>query len=220
MKTVQLVATEAAIQAYFPGARSPQPGAKPGIMSAGFPVDPAQCKTALGRWLAETIPTTRFDDDAHRVRIGLPHTEEGLHVLEFFRGVLADPFSGSISSKDQLDAFHRKVEQWLKRRRTFNEAYGDESFRYRAIDFAWPVFGSRAVEAAATPEQYFDACALQIRQTGGVILWAGLQTQRLPESIARTMAGNRGLELLKKHGWSCPPCEQDDGVPVTAASSD
>lgn len=219
MKTVELVATEAAIKAHFPGARSPNPGAKPGIMSADFPVNPAGCKTALGRWLAETVLTTRFDDDAHLVRIGLPQTEEGLHVLEFFRGVIGDPRSGSISSLAELDVFHGKVEQWLKSRRAVNAMYGNEVFRYRAIYFEWPVYGSRAVEAAATPEEYFDACAQQIRQTGGVILWAGLSKKRLPQSIARTMSGNRGLELLEKHGVACSD-EQAVGFPATATNSD
>jgi hypothetical protein len=166
-------------------------------MSAAFPIDPAACRTALGRWLAETIKTTRFDDDASRCVIVTPYTEEGLQAKDFLSKLLARSSTVALRSSEDMQRLHRELQEWMEERGRYLAAYGDDLFRYRVMDFAWPVFGSRAAGGAGSPEDYFDACAKAIRETNGVIRWAGLSRATLPESLARTMANNGGLALLK-----------------------
>jgi hypothetical protein len=168
-------------------------------MSAAFPVDPVACKTALGRWLAEHIHTTRFDDDASRCVIVTPYTEEGLHARAFLSKLIAQPTTSALRSTADMQRLHDQMKVWLDERQRFLKTYGDDLFRYRVIDFAWPVFGSRAAGSAASPEEYFDACAKQIRETNGVIRWAGLSRATLPPTLAATMANNSGLLLLRAY---------------------
>lgn len=198
-KTVELVATEQAIQNAFPGASAARPGAVPGIMSAAFPIDPASCRTALGRWLAEHITTTRFDDDASKCVIITPYTEEGLHARDFLSKLIAKPSTWALRSSDDVQRLHKELRGWIEGRERVMAVYGEELFRYRVIDFAWPVFGSRAAGSAASAEEYFDTCARAIRETNGVIRSAGINRAKLPESIAATMANNGGLALLRAY---------------------
>ena len=79
MKTVEVVATAKVIQSYFPGARS---GSR--VARANIPLRESP-RTAFGRWLAENIPTTSFDDDLSLIFIQLPFTEHDLEIHEFAR---------------------------------------------------------------------------------------------------------------------------------------
>ena len=198
MRTVNLVATEATIQRFFHGSPKANPASKPGIMSADFPVVPETCKTALGRWLADVIVTTRFDDDASNCSILLPATEQGLHFREFGEHLQR---KREIRSIEEAERALREVEAWVQKQRNLAKVYGETTCRYRVIQFSWPVFGSAAAHGADTPEGYFDLCAGQIRSTGGVILKAGLGSDQPPESIVRTMASKSGGgdALLKRY---------------------
>lgn len=192
---VTLVATEAMIQQYHSGARSPHTSAKPGIMSAEFPVDPAACKTKLGAWLASTIRTTRFDDDLSLCRIVLPATEFGLHVRD-----LAARLHGfhQVGTAEQAEMVFQLLSEWTEQQRKTLKVYEQHAFMYRTMQFEWPVFGSARAAGATTPEAYFDECAGQIRKTGGVILNAGLRVVP-PESLVASMANGRGGELLQAY---------------------
>jgi len=196
MHTVQLVATQAMIQRYFPDARNPAPGAKPGIMSAEFPIHRESCRTALGRWLGGVILSTRFDDDASKCTILLPATEQGLQFSELGERLMRKKEIVSTAEAERLFA---EIEAWIGKQRSIAKVYGESTCDYRTYQFPWPVFGSAASGDAKTPEDYFDACAGQIRATGGVILQAGISGSEPPASIQRTMAPkNGGGDVLLK----------------------
>lgn len=188
MQAVNLVATEARLreQGFEPR--------RPGAASAPFPIDPDRCTSALGAWLAREISTTRFDDDASRCCLVLPSTEAGLHLAEMgerlsrLKDIGPAAFSGLLA----------ELARWIRDQRKRLDIYGDAMFRLRTVDYRWPVYGSSAAEGADTPEQYFDFCARAIRKTGGVVIWAGLRQSRPPESLLRTMANGRGLDLLRR----------------------
>ncbi len=184
-KTVDLVATSETVQRYFPEAAN-----RTGILSAPFPIDASACRTALGRWLAETIHSTRFDDDASRCAILLPHTHFGLSVRD-----LGERISREYKAADSLDDADRAfdaLDRWISEQRKILKAYGPTQLQYCIEQYRWPVFGSTAAEGADTPEAYFDRCASAIRATGGVILRAGLSNAEPPASLVRTMAAKNG----------------------------
>lgn len=192
---VTLVATEAMIQQYHPSARRPHVSAKPGIMSAEFPVDPAACQTKLGAWLAGTIHTTRFDDDLSQCRIVLPATEFGLHVRDLAERLRA---CQQVHTLDQTELVFQLLADWTEQQRKSLKVYERHAFTYRTTHFEWPVFGSARAGGAATPEAYFDECAGQIRKTGGVIIDAGMRDVP-PSSLIESMANGRGSQLLRAY---------------------
>lgn len=195
MKTVNLVATIPMVQRYFPGT-TPRTGYRPDVMSADFPIAPERCKTALGRWLAEKILTTRFDDDASRCVIAVPATELGLHFRSLAERLMQ---MQEIRSAEEAERSFEEIERWLEKTRRIAKVYGSANYKYRTFQFQWPVFGSLTVKEAVIPEDYFDACARKIRVTGGVIVAAGLDRESPPESITCTLAANRGTEILRQY---------------------
>jgi hypothetical protein len=197
-RTVSLIATIDFIKKYFPDRyREPSPGCKAGIMSAPFPIDPSACTTALGRWLAEHICTTRSDDDGSWCSILLPATEMGLTFRELGEQLLQRQQADFAETERVLTM----IENWTKRQRQIIAGYGAAPFSYRVIHFLWPVFGSLRVRDATTPEGYFDACARQIRSLGGVVLAAGLSRKGPPNSLVDTMArrSGGGIALLRRY---------------------
>lgn len=188
-RTVNLVATPEFIRQFHPEARDPRPNAKPGIMSAPFPIVPETCRTALGRWLAENIITTRFDDDASSCAVLLPATEMGLHVRECGERLMR---AQALPNAAEAEELFQRLEAWIAQQRKVIAGCGRLAFQYRVIQFQWPVCGSAAADGAKTPEDYFDVCARLIRTTGGVIVRAGLEGAALPEGLARTMASKAG----------------------------
>lgn len=194
-RTVNLVATVAAIRQYFPAACAPRLNYRQDVMSADFAINLERCQTTLGRWLAGCIYTTRGDDDASLCKILLPATEEGLH-LRALREWLAQ--YDELSANDAQEVFH-ELERRIEYRRRVIAGYGAGAFTYRTVQFEWPVFGETATVSATTPETYFDECARGIRRLGGIILEAGLSRVAPPQSLTRTMAGGHGLELLARH---------------------
>lgn len=197
-RTVTLVATPETINRYHPGAMQPtEPGINPGPVSAIFPIDFAECKTALGRWLAEHVQTTKFDDHGNIVKLVIPMTEEGLHIKELAKKLAQQQ---RVESAAEAEAVYAGLEKWAYERRNVLAAYGSALFAYRVIEFSWPVFGSRAASGAETPEAYFDLCAKMMRTTGGVILKTGFG-EVPPDSLLNSMASDvgGGLALLAKH---------------------
>lgn len=184
-KTVDLVATSETVQRYFPDAAN-----RTGVLSAPFPIVPETCRTQLGRWLAEHIHTTRFDDDASRCSILLPHTHFGLSVRDLGERISRD--YRAADSLDDADRAFDALERWVSEQRKILKAYGPTQLQYCIEQYRWPVFGSAAAEGANTPEAYFDLCASAIRATGGVILRAGLSNAEPPASLVRTMAAKHG----------------------------
>ncbi|MBE0548552.1 MAG: hypothetical protein IH627_13075 [Rubrivivax sp.] len=168
MNTVNLVATVPTIKRLLPeqfAKRYAQhlvdsPEWTPnGPISADFPLDPSNCKTEFGRWLAETINTTRFDDDFSRLTVTLGVSEEDLHVREALERFGAC----RIRNARDFERFQTQVRTWLESREKNVRMIGDFCFHPRAWTFQWPVFGSASAREAATPEEFFDMCAGHIR---------------------------------------------------------
>lgn len=164
-----------------------------GPNSLNYEVEPERCTTQLGAWLATHIDSTRFEDGGSRCSVVLPCTEEGLRVLDLANKL---PAYKQIQSPSEAEELYTMLEGWIEERRGKLEMYGDDLFGFRVIEFEWPVFGSKAADQVKTPEAYFDCCAKQIRDLGGVILKAGVNSTELPESIAQTMADGKGMQLL------------------------
>lgn len=183
-KTVNLVATSETIKRYFPDAQS-----KSGVMSASFPISPGNCRTALSRWLAENVLSTRFDDDASACSIVHPATEQGLHVRDLGKRLME---CSQVRSADEAERIFADIEAWVSRQRHLIQVYGKHPFQLRVTRFQWPVFGAAAAEGAQTPEAFFDVCAGQIRATGGAIVSVGMSGVRPPQSLLRTMASKAG----------------------------
>lgn len=160
MKTVSLVATVGVVRKFFPDAHTPGPTAKPGILSAPFPVVPSACKSHFGAWLAERYSTTRRDDDLSILRIELPATEEELQVREFAQSLQRTP----VMTAGAAALLHESILKWVGERKKHIAAYGDACFRRRIVNFDWPVFGSAAGGGFEMPEEYFDFCAMVIRK--------------------------------------------------------
>ena len=179
MRTVSLVATPDAIRKYFPDARDPRPLAKQGIMSADFPLNPSACRSKFGRWLAERVATTRFDDDLSVLSVHLPHTEEDIHV----RNYAARLSVSAVRTEGDVKALHAQMLAWIEERRKVIAAYGDSCFRHRTVPFQWPVYGSAACREAETPEQYFDLCARMIRQMNPSLVRLFSSGETPPESF-------------------------------------
>lgn len=197
MKKVTLVATEDRLLADFPAQFRPaKPGTNPGILSAEYEVDPNACATKLGRWLAETVITTRFDSLLSSCSILLPQTAEGCVVRDLAERLMQRQ---SIANEVEAERLYVDIEDWIAERRTAIEVLGSYAFRNRVIAYKWPVFGAVAAENASTPEAYFDICAKQIRMTGGVILSVG--SFALPASLVKTMAekSGGGDNLIARH---------------------
>lgn len=191
MKTVKLVATAVTIKRLFPKEFHTRYGNNlmhnsewmpDGPVSADFPIDPNDCKSKFGRWLAETIPTTRFDDDFSTLRLTLRATEEDLHVQEAFERLGAM----RIRCKEDFQTFQRHLQDWLKERRSFFEMYGDSLFKPRIISFQWPVFGSADCREASTPPEFFDLCAARIRALKPAAVTHFATKAEPPESLQLT----------------------------------
>ena len=197
--TVTLVATIERVRQDFPSIKyTPRKNSRSGIVLVAYPINPGNCKTALGRWLAERILTTHFNDDASECIVLLPATEIGLHFKDCGEHLARHR---EIRTAADAERLFTSLQDWIAKKKKIVALGGAHSFHYRTIEFQWPVYGSTVAGNAETPEAYFDVAARQIRQTGGVILRAGLLRERLPDSIASTMVQNAcdGVELLRRH---------------------
>lgn len=159
-----------------------------GLIFEQYSINPLNCQTKLGRWLADVIDSTLFDDDSSKCSIILPFTEEGIQIRDFARQLTKYQ---SMRNLADLRSLHAKIDAWLSQRQEATRA--DKTlFRHRVINFKWPVFGSHAAENARTPEQYFDVCADQIMRTGGVIRHAGNHQIEPPAELIKLMANDIG----------------------------
>jgi hypothetical protein len=150
-------------------------------MSARFEVDPEKCTSKFGRWLAERVTTTRFDDDRATLSVTLRATEEDLHVRELAQRIS----STSVRDADDAERLHQLLLKWVEKRRGVIACFGEHCFTPRTIDFAWPVYGSAMAEHLDTVEAYFDLCAKRIRglRPARVRLWNG---EEPPEALQVT----------------------------------
>ena len=164
---VNLVATDALLEKKFGELPAHRVNAVPGIRSAPFDFDPAQCRSSLSRWLAENIKTTRFDDDLSILHIQLQQTEEGLH----FRALGEKLLKANPTSETQSIELLSSLEKWIETRKKYHAAYGDACFEKRTVQFAWPVIGSHAVGGVEEPAAYFDLCAAQIKAMSPVSVY-------------------------------------------------
>ena len=168
-----LMATEAMVRRHHPDFRGVRPGCAPGICSADFRVDLSQCRTALGRYLADKIATTRREDDASRVRVQLPENAAGHYLCAIGERM-------SRSRNLTAAGLARGIEEaraQLAELEAVHAMHGEGLFWPRVVDYEWPVFGSIAGGRASgvdTAEAYFDLCARAIRSLGGKILSVGI----------------------------------------------
>jgi len=126
-----------------------------GPVSADFPIDPSRCQTKVGRWLAETVCTTRFDDDFHRLRLTSSTTEEEMKTRAAFERFMRF----SITNLADFERLQAELHEWLLERKGVVHVHGNRCFSVCSFDFSWPVFGSTAVKSVQVPEEYFDMCA-------------------------------------------------------------
>ncbi len=166
--TVELITTAATVSRLLPGRHSKHQvsrhasalGHHPrGPVFAEFPVDPTACTTELGRWLAETVCTTRGDDDFSRLSLTLRVSEEDLHVRDAFERFGRH----SIRTQADFERFHAQMQAWLAERKKTVKVFGGNSFKLRVSDYRWPVFGAGTSADSTTPESYFDVCAGNIQ---------------------------------------------------------
>jgi hypothetical protein len=201
--TRTLTSTLARIDADFPSGEPHSNGlwhSIPGIMSAPYQVDLDIIKTKLGRFLAEHTSTTRRDDDDSSISLLSPWTVGDAEINEIASNAQMTQPSGLSAHKGQTLARLARLRAEIDRveARVRTAAPGGHWDILRVISYDWPVFGSRRIPDAATPEAFYDACARDIRSAGAILLSAGMRHVPLPDGIAQTMAGGRGLQLLRK----------------------
>jgi len=185
MSLVTLVANEKAIRNYFPLSDKV-------IASADFPIDPKHCTTKLGCWLAEKIQTTKFDDDASICQICLPQTTMDFRIASICQSMQQGNIHNLEQLNQRIDLFQRRISEAYE----FVKAFGKCEFAYCVQEFKWPIFSG---DIHNSPEDYFDKCAKQIRETNGIIISCGFDNEMPPESITRTMNGGNGLMLLENY---------------------
>jgi hypothetical protein len=139
-------------------------------LCATYSVAPLKCKTKLGKWLAQTIESTKFSDPESQCHIALPSTVEGAKVTEFAERIGKHK---SISSVEDAENLYLEIYQWIEWRRSEISSDFKTLFSRQIIQFKWPVYGSAASGYANSVEEYFDNCARQINRTGGVIYSVG-----------------------------------------------
>lgn len=198
MKIVTLSTTLKRVRRDLPSFEySSQRVSQPGVVSYDYDIVPEKCTTELGRWLAEHISTTCRKDDASICLVLLPATELGMHFKKRI-----EQLTRCVELRTKVDAegVLIRLENWVAEQRQQIRLSSALCFRYRIVEYDWPVYGSAAAEGAESPEAYFDVVGRQIQKTGGVILCAGLSQDRLPCSIAETMAQDAGggLALLRR----------------------
>ena len=188
-ETVELTATRKAVRRYFPERQVTST-----VLRAKFPIDPKNCASELGQWLATHVRTTRFDDDASECWVILPYTEAGLFFKEWGDALLRRT---SARTQAEVEKTLNDLSGVIEHLRRVMKCFPIQTLLcQRKFSYCWPVFGHLAT-AGMTPEAYFDYCAQDILSTGGVIEYAGLFRTPLPENLARTMAQGAGLGLLK-----------------------
>jgi len=117
---VTLVAAIDRLQRDFPGNINLYAGGR-GILSGVYQVNPSACRTALGGWLAATVQTTLFVDDAARCSLLLNATEEGLHVRALAERLLTDQVILSLADAERV---YQQLEHWVADRRAYQASYG------------------------------------------------------------------------------------------------
>lgn len=187
---ITLVATPGAIRANFPDLAATPRG---GVVTMEFYIEPADCQTKLGRWLAENVASTDGLDPRSEVRLLFPETVEGSHMAAMGKR-LQEAAEADVLGALQLLA---EVAEWVEQRRC---AIRDEStsFNYRIERFRWPVFGGKSTKTTYT-QTYFDVCARYLRDTGAVILSVGRERKRLPHDLSHTMANGHGHFILNRY---------------------
>ena len=189
-QTIELTATREAVLRYFPNQQVTS-----AVSRASFPIDPKNCASELGQWLATQVSTTHVEDDASHCEVVLPYTEAGLFFKEWGDVLLRQTSPHTQADVEKtLNDLSRAIENLRSVLRCLPK---QTLLCQRKVLYSWPVFGDRTT-ARMTPEAYFDYCAQDILSTGGVIAYAGLDKTPLPEHLARTMAQGAGLALLNK----------------------
>lgn len=179
MKTVNLVASISTINRWFPDHTHQFTSA---ICSADFPITPEKCQTKFGRWLAERICTTRFDDDLSTLVLVNSKTDADMVVHNMAENLKLQTFR----TKSDMDRLLTRLRDWCEKQEKFDAVYGDSLYKHSSTTFHWPVFGSSAASNAQSPEEYFDKCAGLIRSMKPKRVYVFHSNEEVPESFGVT----------------------------------
>lgn len=173
------------------------------VPSIRLPVTPAICATPLGRFLAETIGSTRRNNPASAVRILNPETHAGKMLAAAIRewnDRLEHPASRNLRSADALEAVIASITRRVFQVGTIATSDpGGAPFKTSIGEFEWPVLGSRAAGEIEIPEMFFDFCARKIIDSGGIVVSAGAHGVRPEDDVIKPMARGYGLAILRQH---------------------
>ena len=151
------------------------------MASAKFRVNPDNCRTKLGRWLADNICTTRFDDDFSNLNLVLDVSNAELEAKE-----LAELIKDTkIRDREAWDDLGVHINAFIEKRKQVIDMHGENCFALKTIQFAWPVYGCKTVAEAKTPEEYFDKCASMIRRLSPIKVYT--HATCVPDCIQRTI---------------------------------
>ena len=190
-RTVELVATKDVVLRYYPNR-----DVVSSVLTAQFPIQPGECETALGQWLASHVMTTHFDDDASNCLIVLPDSQASLYLSKMADDLRTHTCAGT---RRELESAAAYLASQLEDLRSLLRVFGARPIlSLQSMMYRWPVF-NRQKAFGMTPEGYFDYCATDIQRSGGVIEYVGLFRKPLPEELVKGMAGGRGAELLRRH---------------------
>ena len=162
MSTIELVATAEAILLYFPD-RLEDLKNNAGPHSADFPIDPAQCETALGSWLASTVTSTRFNKAGANCSLISQDEGFGTRLSLLCQRVELMSCSTVDAARRVLDTMAAWVEH--ERRCVETQSWQDASIS----KYKWPVFGSVASQSVHTPERYMDFCGRAMIAQGAIV---------------------------------------------------
>lgn len=149
------------------------------IISADFQVNPELCQSKFGKWLAERVFTTRFDDDLSLLAVTRRTTQMDRCLAELAQRIE----SSHCSSVQHFSSVKLQVEQWLDKKSREVEVYGDTFFEPIIEHFKWPVFGSAKAGGETSVEAYFDNCAKMIRGMTPAEVKFAVTRESPPESL-------------------------------------
>jgi len=192
--TIELTTSAARARRDNPGMLQAVGGNRP--VAIEYEVDRSRLSGKLAEFIADHIPTTRYDD-ASRLWIftGLAVADDlARHgVAGHFGPIRVEPPAalGSLSRyAEWLEATAKALLEQAERVRKLGRAYGDESSAH-VVQYRWPVFDERYEDAA----DYVNRCAGDIRSRG-IPFDVGLSRARPPEGLARSIRGPEGVSGL------------------------
>ena len=201
MKTVELSVTDrqAGRERTSPSCRTGS-----GRYSFLYDIDPNECSTKLGGWLASKIDTTEYGADGSRLELLFPYSHADWKAAEMMNDLkcyeVGQPVEGPAGTqmRGSLEAYIYIIDKHMRFLNEVNEKHGRFviwSDNLMVSAFNWPLYKIVRDSANDTPERYFDRAARWISKNHAIVLAAGRSCHSLPDDLLPVY----GRRMLDRH---------------------